>query len=733
MLQIQGLRKRFGDRRAVDGVSFEIAPGEIVGVLGPNGAGKTTTVSLIAGLLPADEGEVRIGGQPLRGDTDPAKRQLGLVPQELALYDELSARANLRFFGGLYGLSGDALDRRMASALELVGLQDRANHRVATFSGGMKRRLNLAAGLLHDPSILLLDEPTVGVDPQSRNAIFDNLEALKRQGKALLYTTHYMEEAERLCDRIVIIDQGAWSRTNAARLLRLAPRGGPAGDRARRDARGRRVAGRAARASRRHVRDARRRPAERRHRHAGADRVAGARVPGRARARLPAPAQRARRPGGGLPGPHRPEAARRMSTLWAVVRKDLELFRTDKRAVLMQIVAPIVISAFFGFVFSRADSKDAPARVSVRVVDQDGSAIARGLVEGLAGDRMLDARPATLEVAREDVRSGRAPVAIVIPAGFGDAARDALFRPSRAPEMPVLFDPSHAAERALVEGLLTQHAMQAVSRQAFSSSGVEAQMRSIEESSMDPARKAALRSLLASAAQLGTAGQGGGGGLPAMSLPYSVREEAVTAGGEVPYNGFSHAFAGMSVQFILFAGINLGVSMLLDRQRGVWKRLRAAPLSKGFVLGSRTLSGALIAFLTLAIVFGAAIALFGVRVQGSWVGFVAVLVGIAFMSSTFGLLIAALGKTPEATRGISIFAVLIMVMLGGAWVPTFQFPAWMQRATMIVPARWAVDGIEAMTWRGLPLVSALPAIGALFGFAIVFEVLALLRFRWEAD
>jgi ABC-2 type transport system ATP-binding protein len=224
MLQIRGLRKSYGSRRAVDGVSFEIGAGEIVGVLGPNGAGKTTTVSLIAGILRPDEGDVLIEGSPLRGDRDPAKSRLGLVPQELALYDELSARENLRFFGGLHGVSGRALDEAISSSLALVGLQDRAGHRVATFSGGMKRRLNLAAGLLHDPEILLLDEPTVGVDPQSRNAIFDNLEVLKDQGKALLYTTHYMEEAERLCDRIVIIDQGHVVAMDTLRgLYRLMP------------------------------------------------------------------------------------------------------------------------------------------------------------------------------------------------------------------------------------------------------------------------------------------------------------------------------------------------------------------------------------------------------------------------------------------------------------------------------------------------------------------------------
>jgi linearmycin/streptolysin S transport system ATP-binding protein len=208
MLTINHLRKSYGSLVAVDDVSFSVEPGQLLGLLGPNGAGKTTTVSMIAGFVTPDKGEVLIGGAALRGDTDPKKRQIGLVPQDLALYEELSARANLRFFGALYNLSGAALDKAIAAALGLVGLSDRERDVVKTFSGGMKRRLNLAAGLLHDPDILLLDEPTVGVDPQSRNAIFDNLEELKRRGKALLYTTHYMEEVERLADRIVVIDHG---------------------------------------------------------------------------------------------------------------------------------------------------------------------------------------------------------------------------------------------------------------------------------------------------------------------------------------------------------------------------------------------------------------------------------------------------------------------------------------------------------------------------------------------
>ena len=208
MLAVKDLRKSYGKTVAVDGVSFRIAKGETLGLLGPNGAGKTTTVSMIAGLLRPDSGEVLIDGRALSGDTDATKHKIGLVPQDLALFDELPALANLEFFGALYGLHGAGLKKMLAEALELVGLADRGKDAVKEFSGGMKRRLNLAAALLHDPDLLLLDEPTVGVDPQSRNAIFENLETLKKRGKTLLYTTHYMEEAERLCDRLVVIDHG---------------------------------------------------------------------------------------------------------------------------------------------------------------------------------------------------------------------------------------------------------------------------------------------------------------------------------------------------------------------------------------------------------------------------------------------------------------------------------------------------------------------------------------------
>jgi ABC-2 type transport system ATP-binding protein len=202
------LAKSFGDRTAVVDVSFHVAPGETYGLLGPNGAGKTTTIRLVCGLLRADAGTVSIAGHPVSSTAVETKALVGYVPQDVALYPDLTARENLRFFGRLYRLSGRALAARVDEVLELIGLTDRAKDRVESFSGGMRRRLNIGAGLLHRPTLLVLDEPTVGVDPQSRHAIMESVQAFGTTGMAVLYTTHYMEEAERLCDRVGIIDRG---------------------------------------------------------------------------------------------------------------------------------------------------------------------------------------------------------------------------------------------------------------------------------------------------------------------------------------------------------------------------------------------------------------------------------------------------------------------------------------------------------------------------------------------
>jgi ABC-2 type transport system ATP-binding protein len=208
VLECRDLRKTFDDLVAVDDVGFQIAEGETYGLLGPNGAGKTTSISMIAGLLARDAGEVTVDGEPLTTRSVDAKKAIGLVPQDLAIYPDLTARENLTFFGRLYGIPRGDLKMRVDEVLETIGLADRAGDKAEEFSGGMKRRLNIGIGLLHKPHLLILDEPTVGVDPQSRNAILESVEQLSTEGMAVLYTTHYMEEAERLCDRVGIIDAG---------------------------------------------------------------------------------------------------------------------------------------------------------------------------------------------------------------------------------------------------------------------------------------------------------------------------------------------------------------------------------------------------------------------------------------------------------------------------------------------------------------------------------------------
>jgi len=228
IVEVNHLSKQYpgSDQPAVRDVSFAIQRGEIFGFLGPNGAGKTTTISMLSCLLKPSGGSVIIAGFDLSRQPNEIKRRIGLVPQDLALYPTLSANDNLLFYGRIYGLAGKQLKQRVDDALKMVGLYDRRHEAVEKYSGGMKRRVNIAAGLLHEPEILFLDEPTVGVDPQSRNFIFDNVEELNRNGVTVLYTTHYMEEAERLCHRVAIIDQGKIVALDSPRALQDALGGG---------------------------------------------------------------------------------------------------------------------------------------------------------------------------------------------------------------------------------------------------------------------------------------------------------------------------------------------------------------------------------------------------------------------------------------------------------------------------------------------------------------------------
>jgi ABC-2 type transport system permease protein len=428
-----------------------------------------------------------------------------------------------------------------------------------------------------------------------------------------------------------------------------------------------------------------------------------------------------------------------MISFRALVRKDIQLFFVDRRALLMSFAIPIAIGSFFGYVLGGAGDQANQSKIPVLAVDQDHSAISRDIVTRLSGEKALEVKPSNPSDARAAVRKGTATVAVIIPPNFGQDAGRAFFGPQQKPEIAVLFDPSHTAERAMVTGILAGDVMQGVSKEMFTGSTGRAMVKeSLAQVQQIPdlpdADKKPLEDLLRSVDRWNQSGQGADGGLSrGLTMPFVTREEAVTARRNTQYNGYAHAFAGMVVQFVLFLGIDVGIGLLQQRQRGLWKRLRAAPLSRGVLLGSRAASAAILAFLVVQVNFLFARLVFGVKVEGSMLGFLAVSAAFALMTAGFGMLVASLGKTPEATRGLSIFATLIVVMLGGAWIPMFLFPQWLQKLTVIVPTRWAMDGFEAMTWRGLGLGAAVVPSAVLLLFATVFGILAIARFRWEVE
>jgi ABC-2 type transport system permease protein len=422
----------------------------------------------------------------------------------------------------------------------------------------------------------------------------------------------------------------------------------------------------------------------------------------------------------------------------ALVRKDLLLFFSDRRAVILTLALPIAIASFFGSIFGGSGDGDAePAKIPIALVDRDGSTISKAVVAGIRADRSLEASTPGLEEARAAVQKGDVAVAVIIPPGFGDAAGRAFLTQGMRPEVDLVFDPSRRAELAMVRGILTGQVMEAVFGEVFTGAQgrtiVDETLGQLDTLGMSAESRDALRTLLQSVQRLNQqsdANGGAGGG--ALAMPYSVREDAAVAGGaNAQYNGYAHSFAGMGIQFLLFAAIELAMGILLERELGIWKRFRSAPLSRFTLLAARGASGTIITLMTLVVSFAFAMIVFGVRIHGSVLGFMLIAIACSIMAATFGLLVAALGKTPAATRRVATFAVLLMVMLGGAWVPSFIFPAWLQQITIVIPARWAVDGLDAMTWRGLGFNAAVMPTVVLLGFAVVFAVLTLARFRWE--
>ncbi len=435
-----------------------------------------------------------------------------------------------------------------------------------------------------------------------------------------------------------------------------------------------------------------------------------------------------------------------MTALLALIRKDLILYLGDRRALMMNLLMPIVLGAFFGYLFGGSGARD-NARLEIAVVNQDSSETARRIVAGLQGDTALSVLSLPLEEARARVLKGKLQAAAVIPAGFGEAAGSAFFGGKTKPEITLYYDPSQSAVLAMVKGMLTQQVMQQVSAEMMGGQGsakvINDMLAQLEKADPNDAKAAPLREFMqslkkfqerepAATAPAATGSAAGASSAPhgGLSMPFVTKDQPMSSGPK--YNGYAHAFAGMAVQFIMFMGIDAGIGILLARRMGLWNRLLASPITINTVLLARALSSAIIAFVLVLFIFAAAMLLFQVRISGSLTGFLAVALAFSLVTATFGLLIAAFGKTPEAARGIAIFATLIMVMLGGAWVPAFLFPQWLQSATLAVPTRWAVDGLDAMTWRGLGLDAAWPMVLAQLGFAALFGLLAMWKFGRES-
>ena len=434
--------------------------------------------------------------------------------------------------------------------------------------------------------------------------------------------------------------------------------------------------------------------------------------------------------------------------LLALIRKDIILFLSDRRALLITLLMPIALAAFFGYVMGGSGTKES-AKIEIAVVMQDSHVISQKILAGLKAEPTLLVTEMSLEKAQELVRKGKLAVAVQIPLGFGEAAGAALFGGRAKPDLPVFYDPSQNAVLAMVKGMLTQQVMQSVSAEMFNGkTGSQSVDKSLVELNNAPGKDTEQKDLVdflvslkkyqehqtaaeKNAAANASPSAGSSQEPTGLAMPFNSKDVAMTATDSVAsqYNGYAHSFAGMTVQFILFMAIDAGIGILLARKLGIWGRLLAAPLGVNTLVLARGLSCAIIAFGLTCVIFAVAMLVFKVQILGSFLGFAGVAISFSLMTASFGLLIAAFGKTPEAARGIAIFATLVMVMLGGAWMPSFMFPQWLQDLTLFVPTRWAVDGFDAMTWRGLGLSAALPSIAVLLLFSLGFGALASWQFQ----
>ncbi len=377
-----------------------------------------------------------------------------------------------------------------------------------------------------------------------------------------------------------------------------------------------------------------------------------------------------------------------MRAIFHLILKDIKIYFADRTAAIISVGVPVGIAVFLAFVFGGASS-GTPKPIEVVVSDSDHTPMSAAILGRLRAEPGLKVVVTTADKGEDMATNGKTAYAVDIPKGFTQAAAASFLNSGPKPELRAFTDPAQGVTVMAARGLVMGAAVNGL---------------------IDTVRPGSVK-------------QG------EDQLPFKITEIKKQASkGQDDAASKAHVFAGMGLQGVLFYAINLGMGVLKDRQNGIWKRLRAAPITLGSIVAGKVGSGTLTSLITLVAIFAAGMGM-GVRVQGSVIGFVLMLVATALMSSTFGLLIASLGKSEEQSRGLSIFVVLTLTMLGGAWFPTFLMPAFMQKITVAIPSRWVVDGFDGVLWRGWGVAEALPALAVILGFATVFFVSANLRFR----
>ncbi len=429
------------------------------------------------------------------------------------------------------------------------------------------------------------------------------------------------------------------------------------------------------------------------------------------------------------------------TALGALIRNDIRLYLADRRALIVGVLVPILIAGFFGYIFGGTGRSEDQGKIPVAVVDEDQSEVSHAITADLSADPLLQVSALGRSIAREQVKSGKQSAAAVFPQGFGDGTTRSLFSGVNKPQVELLVDPSQTTSARVIEGLLAQYSMKEISREAFSGASgrkaIDGYLEQLDKLEQTPLRSD-LRALLNAARKLNERNDAEQSSADAgtqrnfgLSIPYTVASTEVTARDNTPYNSYSHSFAGMAVQFILFAGIDAGVLLLLTRQRGIWQRLRSAPITRSEFIVARALATTLIGLFQMTAIYLVAILVFKVRIEGSWPGFIAVVISVCLLNAAFGLMLATLGRNASTTRGLAMMVTLLLVMIGGAWVPAFVFPRWLQNVSSYVPTRWAIDGLDGATWRGLPFAAALAPTLLLIGGAAACLLVAIWRFRWE--